>query len=155
MLTLRRHQLNHGRWALLASFVLYCVALTQCEFSAGGDCQTGIDVATFGWVQVFAAEQIGILSAGAWFANPCLWVSWILSVRAMPRQALGMGALGLLCALGLLGASEFVIGGIESPTPISHLGPGYWLLLASLMCGIASATLAAPAKPIGKAQRDL
>lgn len=95
----------------------------------------GIVLLTCGWLGLFSGEL-------AWFANPCLVLSWIGLAARSHRLALPAAWLGLLLAGALLGRSPvtlYSVAGLYTMTPVSYL-PGSWLWIASLAATAAGTT---------------
>jgi hypothetical protein len=78
-----------------------------------------------------------------WLANPLLFCSWIVLIKAARRAAIYLSLAALAFSALFLIAGEVV--GDKGPMDITCFGPGYWLWLASSAAASISAFLTDPA----------
>lgn len=137
--------------ALLAlAVVVYGAALAEDEvFCVAGKCDDWPGYA----VLLVGALAIGVGPANlAWLANPLALVAWVAIVAGRRWPALLLSAAALLVAASFMLAETVVTNEAGIANPVTGLGPGYWLWLASLaITGLAAATAsrAAPSRAGG------
>lgn len=96
-----------------------------------------------GWLGIFD----GII---AWFANPLLVVSWILSrMRRTRKIAFFLAIAALLVAVSFLLVSDVMRDEAGNRARVSSYGIGYWLWLTSITVAMFGAALGVRADRFG------
>jgi hypothetical protein len=136
---------------LVLSVVLFAASLLGNTFCIQGVCKglPGWTVLTFGLLGFFLVPELpGYVS---WFANPVLFCSWITLLIGFRIVSLCLTLSAVTLAAMPLFMRTIVIDASGNHRPITGVGLGYWLWLASIVAaGIAafsnyaSADVAAP-----------
>ena len=139
-----------GKTALIValSALIFFVSLTQNSFCMDNICNRwpGGGILVLGWLELTSWEKVGPFVALAWFANPCIGVTWISSLTQARRLGIVFGTVGLLLGLGFLLGKLVVASESGFSEYISGYAAGYWLWIGSLAFALGAA--------ISSARRD-
>jgi hypothetical protein len=121
----------------VASGLLFISSLTQpAYYSNSRSGVRGVIPLLLGWL-----GGLSFFAARAWLANPFLFAAWILIALKSARLSLACGLMALLIASTFLAAREIPMDESGSSRPITGIGLGYWLWLASMAAAIAASAL--------------
>ena len=93
----------------------------------GDDSITGWWALFLGWFLIFGGDPAGL----AWFANPMLWLAWVLVLKGFYRAGIMLGILAFSVGLLTFTLKNLVL--LTAYNPVKGMGLGGYLWLASMV----------------------
>lgn len=116
--------------AIVVSIGLYALSLTQDAYYIAGDdpkaWASGWVLLLLGWI-----GAIGFDAGLAWFANPLLFISWVMHFTKNELGSVKAGAVATAFALSFLLFDKVISSEAPTYSEIIGYGFGYWLWLSS------------------------
>lgn len=116
---------------LVASALLYLVALTLPALHGGGDSVGGLVILLFGWMQVFDGQCI------AWMSNPLFFIAWLCYFLKLYRMSSGLMLSACLIGLDTFRATKFAKNEAGHEVLIDHVGAAFYVWELSFLALLA------------------
>ena len=125
---------NYRKIILILSIVIFLISLTQPAYYID---RTDYDAYSnsfllliIGWTSLFGGLG-GLALLLVWFANPFIFLSWILSSKNI-KTSIIFGALASILSLSFLLFTEVISSEAPTYSAITEYKLGYWLWITSI-----------------------